>query len=153
LGHIGDARDGKLFLNADLKENLAKADQIEANLLKMMDAYIEKEGLDAPAETLPPVRDGYDAQEIHELELSTAGISSVIWATGYSFDYSWVKLPVLDGDGFPFQQRGVTDYPGLYFLGMPWLHTMKSGLLLGVGEDAAHVTSHIVSREQSKGVL
>jgi putative flavoprotein involved in K+ transport len=159
LGHIADARDGKVFLKADLKENLAKADQIEANLLKMIDAYIAKAGVDAPAETLSQLRDGYDAEEIHELELSTAGISSVIWATGYSFDYSWVKLPVLDEDGFPVQQHGVTDYPGLYFLGMPWLHTMKSGLLLGVGEDAAYIASHIVSRnqgvsrEQSKSVL
>jgi putative flavoprotein involved in K+ transport len=53
---------------------------------------------------------------------------------------------VTDGDGYPLQQRGVTHYLGLYFVGLPWLHTQKSGLLMGVGEDAGHIAVHIVSR-------
>jgi putative flavoprotein involved in K+ transport len=61
----------------------------------------------------------------------------VIWATGYKFDFSFVKLPVTDEDGYPIQTRGVTGYEGLYFLGMPWLHSRKSGILFGVGDDAA----------------
>jgi putative flavoprotein involved in K+ transport len=68
----------------------------------------------------------------------------VIWATGYSFDFSMVRLLVFDADGYPIQHRGVTSYPGLYFVGLPWLHNAKSGLLFGVPEDAAHVASHII---------
>ena len=90
------------------------------------------------------LRDGYDQPRASpNLDVRTAGITTVIWAAGYSFDFSLVKLPVIDGDGFPVQQRGVTAYPGLYFVGLPWLHTQKSGLLLGVGEDAAFVAEHI----------
>ena len=80
------------------------------------------------------------------LDLQAAGITSVIWANGYGFDYSWVRLPVLDAWGFPLQQRGVTEFPGLYFLGMNLLHKRKSGILFGVGEDAEHVAAHIAVR-------
>jgi putative flavoprotein involved in K+ transport len=146
LGRIQDAHDGKIILAADLMESLTKADKFEADLLKMVDDAIEILDPTAPKEDAPQLRDGYDAHVILELDLEAAVITSVIWACGYSFDYSLVKLPVLDGDGFPVQQRGVTDYPGLYFLGMSWLHTFKSGLLLGVGEDAAHLASAIAAR-------
>ena len=71
-----------------------------------------------------------------ELDLKAANINTVIRATVYPFDYSIVKLPVTAGDGYPLRQRGVTQYPGLYFIGMSWLHKHKSPLLLGVGEDA-----------------
>ena len=70
----------------------------------------------------------------------------MIWANGYSFDYSWVHLPVLDDGGFPIQRRGVTHFPGLYFVGMNLLHKRKSGILLGVGEDAAHIAADIAAR-------
>ena len=80
------------------------------------------------------------------LDLQAAGVTSVIWANGYGFDYSWVHLPVLDEVGFPIQKRGVTQSPGLYFLGMNLLYKRKSGILLGVGEDAAHIAADIAAR-------
>jgi putative flavoprotein involved in K+ transport len=130
-------------LAPDLRENLAKADKFEADFVTQVDEYIEKSGLDTPPETLPDLRDGYEANLITELDLKSAGITSVIWATGYKFDFSLVKLPAFDEDGYPVQKRGVTEYPGLYFIGLPFLHTTKSGLLAGVGDDAAHVASAI----------
>ena len=148
LGRVQGAQGSKITLVPDLKENLAKADKFEADLLKRIDDHIERKGLDAPQETLPELRDGYDAEVILELDLTSAGVTSIVWATGYKFDFSLVKLPVLDGDGFPIQKRGVTDYPGLYFLGLPWLHKGKSGILFGVGDDAAHIASDIVARER-----
>ena len=72
----------------------------------------------------------------------------MIWANGYGFDYSWVHLPVLDSWGYPVQQRGVTRFPGLYFLGMNLLYNRKSGILLGVGDDAAHIATHIAATAQ-----
>ena len=83
----------------------------------------------------------------NELDLKVAGITTVIWATGYGFDFSFVQQPVFDDDGYPLQQRGVTKFPGLYFLGMNFLYNRKSGILLGVGEDAAHVASDIEERD------
>jgi putative flavoprotein involved in K+ transport len=95
-----------------------------------------KNGLDAPSEILPRLRDGYNAQQLSEINLNNAKIKTVIWATGYSFDLSLVHLPIFDGDGYPIQKRGVTDYPGLHFVGLPWLHNARSGSLWGVAQDA-----------------
>ena len=146
LGHVLDSRGHKLILASDVQASLAKGDQMTADFVRTVDAYIEKQELDLPTERLPELRDGYDQPEILELDLEAAGITSVIWATGFTFDYSLVQLSVTDADGFPLQERGVTAYPGLYFLGMPYLHKQKSGLLWGVGEDADYLAEHIVAR-------
>jgi putative flavoprotein involved in K+ transport len=143
LGHLQGARDRTIWLARDLKESLAKADKAAADIVEMIDRYIAQNGVTAPLEKLPDLRDGYDAEEITELDLGSAGIKAIIWAIGYSFDLSLVKLPVFDGDGYPVQQRGVTGYPGLFFVGLPWLHKAKSGHLLGVGEDAGFIASRI----------
>jgi putative flavoprotein involved in K+ transport len=101
-----------------------------------------------PQDTLPELRDGYNAEVITELDVQFAGISSVIWATGYTFDFGLVKLPVLDADGYPIQKRGITQFPGLYFVGLPWLHTAKSGIFGGGGDDAAAIVADIAGRQQ-----
>jgi cation diffusion facilitator CzcD-associated flavoprotein CzcO len=101
-----------------------------------------------PPETLPGLRDGFDQRVLLEIDLKSAGITNVIWATGYKFDFSLVKLPIFDSDGFPVQKRGVTDYPGLYFVGLPWLHNAKSGLIYGVGEDAGYIAQKIAGEER-----
>ena len=149
LGHIQDAQEGQITLAPDLKENLANTDNFESEFLKEIDNFIEKSGSDAPSEKIPVLKDGYGVEIITELDLKSANIASVIWATGYKFDFSMVKLPIFDEDGYPIQKRGVTEYPGLYFIGLPFLHTVKSGLLAGVGDDAAYVVSAIASSEKS----
>jgi len=146
LGHARDARNGQLIIAPDLKETLAKVDKVETDALKMVDDYIDRMGLNVPLENVLQLRDGYEQEVITELNLQASGIATVIWATGYAFDFSLVRLPVLDADGYPLQKRGVTDYNGLYFLGMPWLHSRKSGILFGVGDDAAYLAAHIVAR-------
>jgi putative flavoprotein involved in K+ transport len=78
-----------------------------------------------------------------ELDLANAGITTVIWAMGYRPDLGWVGLPILDDEGYPVQRRGVTTVPGLFILGLDWLHTAKSGLFAGVGEDAAYLAAQI----------
>jgi putative flavoprotein involved in K+ transport len=143
LGHIENGRDNRIMLTPDLQDSLAKADEYEAELVDQIDDYIEKNGIDAPTEELPVMSDGFEAEEIIELNLNSAGITSIIWATGYKFNFSLVKLPAFDEDGYPLQKRGVTPYPGLYFVGLPFLHKVKSGLLFGVAEDAAHVAHQI----------
>src|SRR6201993_1891251 len=97
----------------------------------------------APEESLPVPRDGFDQKILTELNLKAACITNVIWATGYSFDFSMIKLPVAGSDGFPVQTRGVTAFPGLFFVGLPWLHTAKSGLILAACEDARYFADRI----------
>jgi putative flavoprotein involved in K+ transport len=148
LGHVRDANAGCLNIAPDMKKTLAKVDQLELDSLKLIDDYLARTGLSAPSEVIPRLHDGYEQEEREALDLEAEGIKTVIWATGYKFDFSLVKLPVVDGDGYPIQKRGVTEYDGLYFLGMPWLHTRKSGILFGVGEDAAYLASQITLRKK-----
>jgi len=147
LGHVRDARNGQVIFAPDMKQTLAKVDQFETDALKRVDNYIMRTGLSAPPGNIPQLRDGYEQKEIVELDLAAAGISTILWATGYGFDFSLVKLPVVDADGYPVQRRGVTPFPRLYFLGMPWIHKHKSGLLFGVGDDAAYIAALIAERK------
>ena len=146
LGHVRDARGSKLTIAPDLYETLAKVDRFEVDTLKNIDAYIERMAISAPEETIAQLKDGYRQPLLSELELSANGVGSVLWATGYAFDFSLVKLPVFDASGYPIHTRGVTQYQGLYFLGLPWLHSRGSGILYGVGEDAGFVATKIAAR-------
>lgn len=143
FGHLSDAADGRVLLAPDLHDNLAMADMMASRFREGVDAYVARTGLDVPDEIVSEPTDGYEEEIQTELDVAEASIGSVIWATGYQWDYSWVEVPVFDDRGYPIQHRGVTAVPGLYFLGLHWLHTRKSGLFLGVGEDAAHVAVHM----------
>lgn len=146
LGRLEDVRGRQAVLAPDLHDNLAAADKMAEQFRKGVDKYVRKAGLDVPEESVDEPQDGYDQELITEFDLAEAGINVIIWATGFDWDFSWIQLPIFDEWGYPIQQRGVTDYPGLYFLGLHWLHTLKSGLFLGVGEDAEHVAAHIAER-------
>ena len=143
LGHIAGAQGGKIKLLPDLKESLARVDKSEADITAMIDQYIARNEIKVSEEVLPHYQDGYAVDEPTELDLKAEGIGTIIWAMGYKFDYSLVRLPVTDEVGYPIQQRGVTNYPGLYFLGLSWLYKHKSPLLLGVGEDAEYIVEHM----------
>ena len=146
LGRLERIEGGILKLKGDLHDNLAAADRAEAEFVKAVDAFVASSGMSAPAETLPVLRDGFDQTILTELDLAAAGITSVIWATGYAFDFSMIALPVTDGDGFPIQTRGVSAFPGLFFVGLQWLHNAKSGLIFGVSEDAHYIADRIAAR-------
>src|SRR5262249_9343466 len=111
---VGDGREthrdqgvdgGRIVLAPDLMENLARADQFEADFVKAVDDYVAARALAAPLETLPRLRDGFDQEVVADVDLTSAEITNVIWATSYRFDFSLVKLPILDGDGYPIQKR------------------------------------------------
>jgi putative flavoprotein involved in K+ transport len=146
LGHLEAARGSKVRLADDLHENLEAADKFAAELKKGIDKFVEKSGMEAPEEDKAEMRAGYEIEAISELDLEEAGISAIVWATGYTFDFGWVKFPIFDEFGYPIQKRGVTPVPGLYFLGLHWLHTIESGLFAGIAGDAAHVVDHIAER-------
>ena len=80
---------------------------------------------------------------------SSLDVSVVVWATGYRSDYSWISIPGVTADGHVVHRRGVTDVPGLYFLGLSWQYTRGSALLGFVADDAAYLTERIVARAQA----
>ena len=143
LGHVRDAKHNTIVVAPDLYDNLKIVDTFERDATGMIDGYIDAKGLDAPGEALQELRNGYAQTIITELDLNKEGVSTILWATGYTFDYNILKLPVLDQDGFPIQSSGVTNYPGLYFVGIPWMPSERTGFLLGVAESARHIASQI----------
>jgi putative flavoprotein involved in K+ transport len=146
LGRIHDAQENDISLSPDLNESLAKADEFAENFKQEINKFIRKTGLPAPEEDEDTAHSKPEFEVASDLNLGSAGINTIIWATGYSFDFSWIKFPIVDEYGYPIQQRGITSQPGLYFLGLNWMHQRKSGLFLGVGEDAAHVAGHLAGR-------
>jgi putative flavoprotein involved in K+ transport len=149
LGHVQAAQGKQLLLAPDLEENLAKADAFAAQITQGIDEYITKAGMEVAANSMTG-EDRFNGatptQPLLTLDLHSAGISTIIWASGYQLDFGWVRVPVFDQAGYPVHHRGITDYPGLYFLGLHWLYKTKSALLFGIGEDAAFIASAIAAR-------
>lgn len=146
LGRLENVQGRQAILAPDLHQNLAVGDKQAAEFRKGVDKYVRKAGLDAPEESVVELQDGYEQDVITTLDLAEEEIDVILWATGFDWDFSWIDLPILDEWGFPIQKRGVTEHAGLYFLGLHWLHTLKSGLFLGVGKDAQHVAEHMAER-------
>lgn len=129
----------------DLAVNLNHADAVAEGIKDRIDAWIETTGVDVPTEDrYVPVWEPKPGPRC--LDLAAAGVSSIVWATGFVAEHGWIQLPVFDTMGQPHHQRGVTDVPGIYFLGLPWLHTWGSARFAGIAADAAHVVSTAVTR-------
>jgi putative flavoprotein involved in K+ transport len=147
LGHVEAIEGSRLRLADDLDAQLARGDEGVAVFTRAVDAHVERAGLSAPEEPAPaPPPPAPKSASIRALDLDAESVTSVIWATGFRRDFGWIHLPVLDERGEPIHRRGVTSCPGLYFLGLPWLHTLKSSVLCGVGRDADHLAECIASR-------
>lgn len=143
--------DGKVSFQDDLVANLKAGDDNYLGLLDAADAYIERNGLDLPLE--PEARKVYPDAEcirnpIQELSLADAGITSIIWATGYAVDFDWLQVDAFDDKGKPKHQRGVSREPGVYFVGLPWLSRRGSSFIWGVWHDAKHVAGHIATQRR-----
>jgi len=149
VGRIEATNNGVLQLAPGLAESLADGNLAYTTFLNMVDEYVKRHGLDLPedpdARTTLPDPPCVTAP-LRYLDLGAEGISAVIWATGYSVDFGWIDLPVLDGSGEPRHRNGISVVPGLYFLGLQWLSKMNSAFLSGVGDDAAVLADHILAR-------
>jgi len=144
LGHVRDWRDHRIALALDLDETLRNGDDAFVAFTVAADTHVARTGIDAPFDA-PLARPDTSAvaESVAELDLRAASIRSVVWATGYGFDFGWVALPIFDFRGQPVHRRGVTAAPGVYLLGMPWLAKAKSSFLYGVGEDAEFIAERI----------
>ncbi len=147
VGMTGAYKNGKLSFGDDLARNLDRGDRNYLSLLDEADAFVARNGLNLPEEPeariLGPKVDCV-ANPLRELDLAQAGVNTIIWATGFSQDYSWLKVNVFDEAGRPKHQRGVSTETGIYFLGLPWLSGRGSSFIWGVWHDAKHVADHIV---------
>ncbi|MBN8988245.1 MAG: NAD(P)-binding domain-containing protein [Rhizobiales bacterium] len=149
LGRVQTARDGVLDIAPGLAGSIAAGDVYYAGFLDMLDAHVEQHGLHLPDDPAaravladPPCL----IDPIRRLDLGQEKIHAVVWATGYGVDFSWIDLPVRNGDGEPLHRDGISEVPGLYFLGLPYLSKLYSAFLSGVGDDAAVLADHIAAR-------
>lgn len=145
VGRFAAMRDGKAQFSGSLRNQCMLSDLKMNRLLTVIDAWATANGLDAevePASRLPPT----DVPESPPLtiNLADAGIQSIVWATGYHPDFSWLHVPVFDRKGRIRHDGGVVEAPGIYLLGMPFLRRRKSSLIDGAGDDARDLGDHLV---------
>lgn len=146
-GSVASGSGTRMTFLPDLEQNLDDADKSYMGIRNQIDAWIASQGIDAPVE--PPFEKVWRPEkEITEVDLAAAGISSIIWAIGFRPDYSWLEVDCLDERGKPRFRRGVTNAPGLYFIGLGWLNTWGSGRFLGIDEDSRYLVEQIVSRRK-----
>jgi putative flavoprotein involved in K+ transport len=150
LGRLQDTGDGKLITDDKVLEYIQHADQFSQALKTKIDARIEENGLEAPEPDLDAADAALDGGETidfaTELDLDQAGVKTVIWSTGFTADFSWIDLPVIDDHGRPVHHKGVSQVPGIYFVGFPWLSKRKSGVIYGVDEDAKRIAHNIAAQ-------
>ena len=141
--HLLDANETLVTFSDDLASSLDAADKFCQENMEDIDEFVAKNGLDAPdsdhevVEWQPPAARA-------SLDLNEAGITTVIYATGFHYNFAWINLPVLDDRGYPRYERGVTKLPGFYFVGLHWMYTQGSGLFYQVGRDAEFVVDHLI---------
>lgn len=150
LGRFNGIVDGSLAFGDEVDDHMRFGDEASAAAKQVIDEYIQRAGLDAPpaeddpAETVEP---RLPSPPIRSIDLAASSISSIIWCTGFSGDFSWVRLPgALDADGQPIHEDGIGTVPGLYFAGLDFASTRKSGTIPAVAGEAALMVDHIAKR-------
>lgn len=155
LGRLLDVDTGTLVLSDEAAAHVHYADDFSKQLKDEIDRYLRKAGLEPPPLEDDPA-DAPDPQAecaspLLRLNLVEAKVSTIIWATGFTADFSWIHLPVFDGEGKPIHQRGISATPGLYFIGFPWLNSRKSGIIYGIAEDAEYI-ARAISEQLAKSM-
>ncbi len=149
VGRTDSYEAGVVRFAPDLADNIARGDENYLSLLQEADRFVERNGLELPEE--PEAHDlgptpACVTDPLSELYLTQAGVTSIVWATGFSLDYGWLQVDAFDENGRPRHRRGVSSEPGVYFLGLPWLSRRGSSFIWGVWHDAAYLADHIATQ-------
>jgi len=145
-GMLQGFNDGVITFAGDLRKNIEEGDKSYLALLAEADAHITARKLDFPLEEnakIIPDDPECLVNPVRQLNLSDAGVKTIIWATGYKQNFDWLGVDAFDTDGKPEHVRGVSKHAGIYFLGLPWLSMRGSSFIWGVWEDADYIAKHI----------
>ncbi|HZZ95369.1 MAG TPA: NAD(P)-binding domain-containing protein [Jatrophihabitantaceae bacterium] len=144
LGRLDSVRGERANFTGSVLDHIVYADTVAAMLAAKADSYIAAQGISAPDPEPAPGANSCQPESITELDLAGAGVTSVIWATGFSGDLSWVHLPILDADGHLKHAGCAAPVPGLWYIGFPWLTRRQSGILHGLPTDAGEVVTAVL---------
>lgn len=146
-GRFEGTDHGVLAFTDDLPQRFALVEAgFSQRLQRLADALIAAARMEVPAPEEPVEDHWLPAESGARLDLAAEGITSIIWCTGYGLDFDMLDLPILDEWNYPRHLKGVTEHPGLYAVGLPWLTRHISATLVGVGPDAEYVTEHLAGR-------
>lgn len=152
MGRLQDVVGGELITDDRVIEYIRNADARSKEMRDKIDAYIEETSPETAAAVLDPadapLPPDEDVEFLTSLNLEEANVGAIVWSTGFTADFSWIDLPVTDDTGSPVHSNGISDVPGIYFIGFPWLSKRKSGVLLGIDEDARRITDAILHQTQ-----
>ena len=143
-------KDGLLYFAKHLKKNITQRDRNYLSVFDKADEYIARNNLNLPEEPEARIIESDPeciTNPILELNLDKINIRSIIWATGYSQDFSWLKVDTFDDSGKPRHVRGVSAEQGIYFIGLPWLSMRGSSFIWGVWKDAKYLSEHIAKKK------
>jgi putative flavoprotein involved in K+ transport len=146
VGRLAGLADGRLQFSGSLANQCALSDLKLGRLLDAVDRWATEHGLDGevePPHRFAPTR--VDESPTLTLDLARSGIRTIVWATGFRPDHSWLEVPVIDRKGRLRHDGGVTPSPGLYVMGLPFLRRRKSALIDGAGDDARDLSAHLAA--------
>lgn len=142
FGRLADIEGEELRFEDNLKQNLDSADQVAERINQDIEEYINAHNIDAPPDD--NIKSDYVPLTRLSINLAQENITTIVWSTGFNMDFDWIKLPVFEANGYPVHVRGVTEVPGLYFLGLNWQNTWGSGRFYHVGRDALYILEHML---------
>ena len=150
LGRLLDVDGHTLVVGDDAAANVRFADEFSQRRKADIDAYLARARVPLPPieddQADEPDLDAECASPERRFNLQDAQVGTIIWATGFTAKFDWIRLPILDGAGMPIHERGVSPVPGIYFVGLPWLYKRKSGFIYGIAEDAQYIVN-IIARQ------
>ena len=146
-GSVHKCSSNKVIFNDDLYNNIKFSDDFALNWCKKVDDFIKQKNMLTAPEKVSNDKRIIKKNLNSPLEISFAdNLKSIIWATGFRYNFDWVKMKLTDQKGHPIQKRGITKHLGLYFMGLQWMHTSKSAQFIGVGEDAEYIVNDIKNK-------
>lgn len=145
LGRIVAVDGATVMFDDTVMSNVAFGDQFAARVRTMADAFIARTAAGAPPAEDDDGGGSVDIDACPALDLDAADVTSIVWCTGFTGDFSWVHLPVLDAAGQPVHDGGATAAPGVWFVGLPWLTSRRSGVLLGHPADAERIAEAVIA--------
>lgn len=149
LGRLEKIAGQVVQLQPNAAEHIKFADGFSTQIKEMVDGFIQQAGIDAPPpeidEADQPDENAATASNETSINLKDQNITSIIWSTGFTGNFSYLKLPVFNGDGSIKHKNGITEIEGLYILGIPWLRKRKSGIIPGIAEDAQFISEQVAA--------